>query len=175
MDQIKTKRLVISLGKIQDLTELEPIEKECKTYFSFDPKCEMNPDWTMKECLNKDVIPFGGKKENYYFYCIWQDNVLIGFIDYYLEYQEKDIAYFSSIYIREKHRKNGIGKEVIDMIIEKFILMGIKEIRLHCSLRNAIGLQFWVKQGFDRILNIECNGNLIPENIGGIELTKKIG
>ena len=100
--------------------------------------------------------------------------MLIGFLDYYLEFKEKDTAYFSSIYIKETYRKNGIGKEIIDVIINKFSSIGIKEIHLHVSLRNAMAINFWVKQGFNHIINVEYNGNLLPGNFGGIELMKKI-
>jgi GNAT superfamily N-acetyltransferase len=174
MDQIITERVVMTLGKIQDLAELEIIEKECEKYFSFDPKCELNHNCTIKECLTVGDIPVGGKKENYYFYCIRQNNMLIGFLDYYLEYKEKDTAYFSSIYIKEVYRKKGIGKEIINAIINKFTSIGIKKIRLHVSLRNAMAINFWVKQGFNHIINVEYNGNLLPGNFGGIELMKKI-
>ena len=174
MDKIKTERLVMDLGKIQDLTELELIEKECEEYFSFDPQCELNHNCTIKECLTAGDVPVGGKKENYYFYCVRQDNIVIGFLDYYLEYQKKDTAYISSIYIKEVYRKNGIGKEIITAILNKFTLIGIKEIRLHISLRNAMAINFWVKQGFDHIVNVEYNGNLLPGNFGGIELIKKL-
>jgi hypothetical protein len=70
MDQIKTIRLIMDIGKIQDITELEPIEKECEKYFSFDPQCELNHNCSIKECLTVGDIPCGEKKENYYFYCI---------------------------------------------------------------------------------------------------------
>ena len=174
MEKIKTERLVMDLGKIQDLDELELIEKECEKYFSFDPQCELNHNCTIKECLTVGDVPVGGKKENYYFYCIRQNNIIIGFLDYYLKYQKDDTAYISSIYIKETYRKNGIGKEIIDAIVNKFILIGIKKIRLHISLRNAMAINFWVKQGFDQIVNVEYNGNLFSENFGGIELMKKI-
>ena len=174
MDKIITERLVMDLGRIQDLTELELIEKECEEYFSFDPQCELNHNCTIKECLTIGDIPVGGKKENYFFYCIRQNNRIIGFLDYYLGYQEKDTAYISSIYVKEIYRKNGIGKEIIDAIVDKFILLGIKEIRLHVSLRNAMAINFWVKQGFDHIVNVEYNGNLLSGNFGGIELKKNI-
>jgi len=174
MNQIITERLVMTSGRIEDLAELEPIEKECEEYFSFDPKCELNHSCTIKECLTAGNIPVGGKKENYYFYCIRQERELIGFLDYYLEYRKKDTAYLSSIYLKEAYRKNGFGKEIIDVAFNKFALIGIKEIRLHVSLRNAMAIKFWVKQGFDHIINVECNGNLLPKNFGGIELIKMI-
>jgi ribosomal protein S18 acetylase RimI-like enzyme len=174
MDKIKTKRLIMDLGRVQDLIDLELIEKECEKYFSFDPQCELNHNCSIKECLTVGDIPVGGKKENYYFYCIRQNNILIGFLDYYLDYKQKNTAYFCSIYIKETYRKNGIGKEIVDAIIKKFAIIGINEIHLHVSLRNAMALIFWVKQGFNHILNVECNENLLPENFVGIELIRKI-
>ena len=174
MEIIKTKRLVLALAEIIELPEFEPIEKECKAYFSFDPFCEKNPDWTMKECILKEDIPFDGKKENYYFYGIRYDKILIGFIDYYLEYQRKGIAYISSVFINAAYRKMGIGHEVIDAVFEKFEQIGITEIRLHCSLRNVIGLRFWINRGFNQIVSVDCNENLFPNNCGGIELKKTL-
>jgi ribosomal protein S18 acetylase RimI-like enzyme len=95
-------------------------------------------------------------------------------LDYYLEYKQKNVAYFCSIYIKETYRNNGIGKEIVDTIVKRFALIGIKKIHLHVSLRNVMALNFWVKQGFNHIINVECNGNLLPENFGGIELIRKI-
>ena len=171
---IKAKNLIMTLANIGDLPELEKIEEECDTYFLFDPQCDSNHSCTIKECITAGDIPCGGKKENYYFYCIRQNDVLIGFLAYYLEYQQKDTAYISVIYIREAYRKSGIGTEILEALMQKFIAVQIKQVRLHVSLRNAMAIHFWVKNGFDHIVNVECNGNLFPENFGGIELMKII-
>lgn len=172
MEQIKTKRLTITLADMGDLAELESIEKECDEYFLFDPPCEDNHSCTIKECLTTGDIPIGGKKENYYFYCIRQDGIIIGFMAYYLEYHQKDTAYLSVFYIKEEYRKNSIGAEIVEALIQKLITVQIRKIRLHVSLRNATAIRFWVKNGFDKIIDVECSGNLFPENFGGIELMK---
>jgi diamine N-acetyltransferase len=174
MEQFVTKRLTMTLADINDLPELEDIENECEKYFSFDPKCEGNHSCSIKECLTTGDIPPGGKKENYYFYCIRQDGLLIGFLDCYLEYKQKNTAYLSSIYIKEAYRRNGIGSEIIEAIIQEFTAVHISKIRLHVSLRDATALRFWVKLGFDRIIDVQCSGNLIPGNFGGIELIRII-
>jgi hypothetical protein len=57
----------VTLANLDDLVELETIEKECIEYFSFDPKCEENHTLSIKECLTNGDIPPDGKKENYYF------------------------------------------------------------------------------------------------------------
>ena len=174
MEKIITRRTVLTKANMNDLIELEFIEKECIEYFKFDPKCEENHSLTIKECLTKGDIPPGGKKENYFLYCIRENNVLIGFLDYYIEYISKDTVYFNSIYIKKDCRSNKIGQEVVETIFNIFALNSYKNIQLHVSLRNALALKFWVKQGFDEIVNVECNGNLFAENFGGIELIKRI-
>lgn len=174
MEEIKTKRLVMTLADGKDLAELVHIEKECDSYFLFDPPSDHNHSCTIEECLTIGDIPPDGKKENYYFYTIRQDTIMIGFLAYYLEYQQKDTAYLSVLYIKEAYRKNGIGGEIVEALMQKLAAAEMGKVRLHVSLRNALALRFWVKNGFDRITDIQCSGNLFPENFGGIELMKII-
>jgi GNAT superfamily N-acetyltransferase len=179
MEKIRTQRLTLTLADITDLPVLAEIDKECDKYFAFDPPCEDNHNCTLEECLSTGDIPTGihkedFKRENYYFYCIWQGDMLIGFLSYYLEYQQKDTVYLSVLYIKEAYRKGGIGVEILDALTHIWGTAHFKTIRLHCSLRNSMALQFWVKNGFNHIVSIECNGNLFPENFGGMELMKVI-
>jgi GNAT superfamily N-acetyltransferase len=164
----------MTLATLDDLPELEPIDKECDENFTYDPECELNHDLSLKECLTIGDLPPGGKKENYRFYCIRHNDTLIGFVSYYLGYGEADTAYICVLYIKETHRKDGAGAEILEALIEKFKTLQMKEVRLHCSLRNALGLRFWVRNGFERIITVECDGNLYPENFGGLELAQKI-
>ena len=179
MEQIKTKNLKMTLAVMENLSDLEDIEKECNSYFIFDPPCASEHNRSIKDCLTiGDIIPGiddeNYNRENYILYCIWQDDTLIGFLSYYLEYKEKDTAYLSVLYIREAYRKNGIGVEIIEALASKLIAAQYKKIHTHCSLRNATALRFWVKNGFDKIVDVECDGNLFPENFGGVELIKML-
>jgi len=179
MEQIKTKRVIMTLAGIENLTELEAIEKECDEYFTFDPPCASEHNRSIRECLTiGDIIPGiedeDYKKENYLLFCIWQDDMLIGFLSYYLEYQQKDAVYLSVLYIKEAFRKGGIGAEIIEALAQELKANQYKTMRTHCSLRNATALRFWVKNGFNHIVDIECDGNLFPDNFGGMELMKKI-
>ena len=177
MGEIKTKRLSMTLAEINDLPELEEIEKECDEYFVFDPPYAGDYNRSLRECLKiGDMIPGvedeNYKRENYCLYCIRKDDVLIGWISFYLEHQQKDTVYLSVLYIKEAYRNSGIGAEILEALIYKILPTKFKTISTHCSLRNATALRFWVKNGFDRVLDVECNGNLYPENFGGIELMK---
>ena len=161
-----------SIAGINDLPLLEKIEKECDEYFSFDPQGGLNHNCSLEECLTVGDIPTSVNKndfkKNYFFYCIWQDDMLIGFLSYYLAYQQKDTVYLSLLYIKESHRKKGVGTEILEALIMKFSNAQFKIVRIHCSLRNSMGLRFWVNNGFNHIIDVTCNGNLFPENFGGI-------
>jgi len=177
---ITTKRLVLTLGSIADLPALEEIDAECGRYFAFDLPSEDNHDCPLEACLTTGDIPSGVAKEdyrreNYYFYCIRQDDALIGFLSYYLEYQQKDTAYLSVLYIKEACRSRGLGAEIVGALAQTLAAAGFKAVKTHCSLRNALSLRFWVKNGFDRVTEVECTGNLYPGEFGGLGLIKTIG
>jgi len=169
----------MTLADINDLPALEEIEKECDRYFMFDPPYAGDYNRSIKACLTiGDIIPGvkdeAYKRDNYYFYCIWQDDALIGWFSYYLEYLQKDTVYLSVVYIKEAYRNNGIGAEILEALTNQILTRQFKTIHMHCSLRNATALRFWVKNGFDRIVTVKSDGNLYPENFGGIELMKRI-
>ncbi|MDR2687965.1 MAG: GNAT family N-acetyltransferase [Oscillospiraceae bacterium] len=176
---IMTKRLSLTLGTAGDLPALAEIIGECNRYFAFDPPSEDNHDCPLEECLTTGDIPPGVAKEdyrreNYYFYCIRQGGALIGFLSYYLGYRRKDTAYLSVLYIKEACRANGLGAEILEALTRKLAAAGFKTIQLHCSLRNALSLRFWVKNGFDHITEVECTGNLYPGEFGGLGLRKTL-
>lgn len=179
MSSDETRRLTMNIANVDDLSELEEIEKECNEYFQFDPPSAAEQNRSLRECLMiGDIIPgiphAEYKKKNYRLYSIRSDNILVGWLSYYLEYQQKDTVYLSVLYVKEAARKEGVGLEILNTLVDKLASTGFKTIRLHCSLRNATALRFWVKNGFNHIVDIECDGNLYPENFGGIELMKII-
>lgn len=179
MERIVTQRTMLTPASKNDLPQLREIDEACEAYFRFDPPCEMNHNCTLEECLTTGDIPTGiseseYKRENYHFLCIWQADTLIGYLSYYLEYQRKDTVYLCVLFIKESCRHSGIGNEIMRAMTQKFIAHQFKVVRLHCSLRNATALRFWVKNGFDRIVHVECDGNLFPENFGGVELMRSI-
>ena len=58
MEQIKTKRLLLTAANKNDLLGLEEIEKECDEYFKFDPPCAAEHNRSLRECLAMgDIIP----------------------------------------------------------------------------------------------------------------------
>ena len=179
MEHIKTKRLTMTLASLSDLSTLEEIEKECDEYCRFDPPSATDDNRSLRECLTiGDIIPNvsedGYKRANYYLYCIRKDDIIIGWLSFYLEYQQKDTIYLSVVYIKEIYQSSGFGTEILDALIQKWAANQFAKVKIHCSLRNAMALRFWVKNGFDRITEVECDGNLTHEKFGGIGLVKII-
>ena len=179
LEQIRTKRLLLTLANLSDLSVLEEIEKECDEYFKFDPPSAADHNRSLRECLTiGDIIPNVSeedyKKENYYLYCIHKGDIIVGWFSLYLGYQQKDTVYLSVLYIKEAYRKNGFGAEILEAMTCKLLTKQYKLMCLHCSLRDVTALRFWVKNGFDKIVDVECNGNLYPDNFGGIELVKNL-
>jgi len=177
--QIKTKRLVLCLATQGDLPALEELERECDAYFTFDPPSGTEYNRSLRECLSVgDIIPGVSdenyKRENYHLYCVWKNNALVGWVSFYLECHAKDAVYLSVAYIKEAFRASGFGTEIMEALECRFTAAGVKTIKTHCSLRNALSLKFLVKHGVDRIVDVECDGNLLPERFGGIELMKQL-
>jgi len=167
---MKTKRLEIKKAGLVDLPELETVEQECDIYFSFDPPCEENHTSSIRDCLLNGDLPPNGVKENYHFLTVQHDKNLIGFLAYYLGYPHNTAAYISVLYISEAQRSSGFGSEVVGCLVEHFKALGMREIRLHVSLRNTTAMRFWVEKGFDRIVKVRGAGNLLPGAFAGIEL-----
>ena len=92
----------------------------------------------------------------------------------YLPYRKNDTAYLSVLYIKEAYRTNDVGGEIMDALIRKLAVKHYKTIETHCSLRNALSLRFWVKIGFNRITEVECDDNLYPYSFGGLGLMMNI-
>ena len=179
MEQIKTKRLTMTLASLSDLPALEEIEEECDEYFRFDPPAAADDNRSIRECLTiGDIIPDISeddyKRANYHLYCIRKDNSLVGWLSFYLEYQQKDMVYLSVVYIKETYRSDGFGAEILDALTRKWAMDKFTKVKIHCSLRNALALRFWVKNGFNLITEVECDGNLTPGNFGSISLVKII-
>ena len=78
------------------------------------------------------------------------------------------------MYIAEKQRGAGLGSKIVQYIAEQMKVCGATEIRLHCSVRNTTGLRFWIKEGFDRIVLVQCDGNFLPGTFAGVELRRDL-
>lgn len=171
-NDIVTPRLLLSLATIDDLALLQPIEKECDAYFSFDPPSPENHSCSIEECITAGDLPPGGKRERYYFYTVRHGEQVVGFFAYYDGYPEPEMAYLSVLYLSAAQRKSGFGSELVDAFCSKMKAEGKKSLRLHVSLRNVSGIRFWAAKGFDKICQVEGSAILRSDCFGDLELER---
>ncbi len=171
MGKIKTARLLLKPATFEDLTALNEIHEQVKEFFYFDPS---HTSVTPVKCLEEGDLPPGGVKENYAIYTINENNIVIGYFDFYKGFPQKGIAYISLMFISTNKRKYGYGKEVVDAVCKYIKKSGINEVRLAVSLKNWSGLKFWYKCGFDKITLVSGDKVFSLKGYGCLELKKSL-
>ena len=174
-----TRNLFLIPAAEGDLAALETIECECDEYFNFDPPRAAEHNRTLRECLAEgDMIPGVPDEEyeikNYVLYCVKKNDETIGWLSLYYDYTNVEIVYISVLYLAERFRAAGLGAEIIEALSKELSAAGYKYIYAHCSLRNALALRFWVRNGFNRITEVNCEANLYQKNFGGLGLMKEL-
>lgn len=75
------------------------------------------------------------------------DGVVVGICDFtekYSKYLNIDVVYINNLYIEKEHQKKGIGKTVINILLEEY-----GNIELQCHYENAAH-KFYESLGFKR-------------------------
>ncbi len=78
---------------------------------------------------------------------------VIGFVMLSLEYDRSDkedypVYYLWRFMIADKHQKNGYGKQVLNMIVEKCKQDGVNYLYLSCTLKDPMPYSMYIKYGF---------------------------
>jgi len=60
----------------------------------------------------------------------------------------KKIGHLTNLYVKEKYRRHGIGRQIFDKFLEWFKSREIKHIELSVDSRNQIGISAYQKYGF---------------------------
>jgi len=81
----------------------------------------------------------------------YDDNFAVGFCDGFLNrsicYSENR-AYIEALYVREGYRRQGIGKALIQLLIQEFSNRGISHFHTDTYLKNAVALALYESIGF---------------------------
>ena len=104
--------------------DLPPVKTACKENFSMKTVVDMQ--------LNKEV----------------------GFYNYYMGYPNEHTLWIGIMVIDKNSRKTGYGKECFNNIVKEAKAKGAKRICLGVYLKNWAALNFWFKQGFNKIMGI---------------------
>ena len=144
-------KIKIKEAKRRDINSIVRLSKELADFFSkIDDyyKSGKEQEAGIKKWLLKNL-----GKRNFKILIVKDGNKILAFgiakIEKPKQYcKPKKIGKLVSLYVKEKHRKKGIGKQIFDKFLEWFKSRNIKYIELSVDSRNKIATSAYKKYGF---------------------------
>jgi len=163
---IQGKNFVIQDIDEKDIDEIFEVYRQCEDFLSLGPV----PYASRQMILDDFRI---SREEGGTFCGIFVNDVMIGVLDFVISnYDENpNNAYLSLLMISKSHRRNGIGKDVIEAV-EAEILKNdsIKSILAGVQVNNPSAIAFWDNQGY----KIVSSPELLPDTTVAFKLRKDI-
>jgi ribosomal protein S18 acetylase RimI-like enzyme len=136
-----------------------------------------NPD----ECIVTEEIinpslPKNGKKENNYIYGIYEANTNepVGWIQYYVECDNKPVVFLGELYIRKEKQQKGYGKAILEHFMGVWKVYGMEKAILNVDLKNWNAIRFWVSNGFNKIEKVLGSDDYSENTFNTLQLCKYI-
>ena len=156
-DQWETQRLVVSdsVG-----TEIPVIQDVCDACSYINEWTGWNPDdhpgLTMETVLRDGELPPNGSKEFFKLQTIRLKNTkeVIGFFEFYHGFPDENTFFVLYLTIHPKYQRKGYGQEAVRSLCPLVRGLGYTSIRLVVALKNWPAIRFWVKSGFNYIVDI---------------------
>ena len=120
------------LAKEADLPLIEKIEKE-----RFSSDCWTLQQWKYEICENKF---------SFVYVCL-EDNVLIGYIDYWILF---DQATINKICVDKKYENHGFGKRLMQEALQRIDKALCLSTTLEVRVSNLNAINFYLNKGFEK-------------------------
>lgn len=145
----ETERLIIRDVDLHDVDRLQEIYMESQSTEGWTRDNALTTDYILNG-VKKGNLPPNGMKELYKIQLITHKNSaqIIGFIEFYHGYPDKEVLYIATLLFCEGYRNNHYGQEVINKLCKQALELGFKQSRLGVTLKNWLGIYFWTKLGF---------------------------
>ncbi|WIV12035.1 GNAT family N-acetyltransferase [Proteiniborus sp. MB09-C3] len=130
--------------KNYEILRVENIDEIRKIVHNFDkvfdpPLSERVIDLnTYAEKLYKNAIVFAAIEKNDF----------IGFIAFYANDKDNNVAYLTQIGVKDKSQNRDVGKSLLDLCIKTSETNNMKAIKLEVFNQNVIAIEFYKKYGF---------------------------
>jgi len=121
-------------------------------------------------------LPPNGERKFYKIQSITlkETNEIVGYIEFYHGYPDKQTIYIATLLIDDKYRSQGYGQEIIKKLFENALELKYLKIRLVVALKNWPAIYFWTKLGFTKI-SLYCGDKVFSkENFASLELEKSL-
>lgn len=112
--------------------------------------------WDESQALEKSrteteaLLPQGLQTKNHYLYTLYDDNQAVGIIWLRAELERpRKSGFIFDVYIEDKFRGKGYGKQVMLLIEEKARELGLKSIGLHVFASNNVARSLYESIGYE--------------------------
>jgi GNAT superfamily N-acetyltransferase len=95
-------------------------------------------------------LPPNKTMDDKFTFAIEKDTRIIALLDVLRDYKAKDNWWIGLLLISPSLRGKGLGRQIIDYIIQNLTRDGVREIQLAVLEENEAGLLFWQKMGFQQ-------------------------
>lgn len=165
IDLIETENLLIKNASMSECSKLQDICYSWTTRSSLEG-LNFDEDYIYK-CLTEGDFPPSDVSsiDNYFLKSIYFKSTkqLIGFFDIYLGYPTPDTLWLSVFLLDKTVQNKGYGKEAVSGLILATSQTDLSQIAFSVHLKNWKALRFWIKAGFNKILDI-YGDNVLSEN-----------
>jgi ribosomal protein S18 acetylase RimI-like enzyme len=103
--------------------------------------------------IEKPELPKDGKLENNKQECVYNDSgEMINYCQYYINYKDESTVFIGDFYIKRNYQKKGFGKKCLGMFENQWKELGFKKVILNVDIKNWAAIQFWINNGYDKII-----------------------
>ncbi|RDI45663.1 GNAT family N-acetyltransferase [Falsibacillus pallidus] len=130
----------------------------------------------VSRCFYEGDLPPSGQKEKFKIQVIrFKENEnIVGMLNCIHGHPIPDAFYICYFYINSDFQTKGMGKEVIQELLELVQRNGFSEIRANVALKNWPAIRFWMKMGMTNVNGIYGDKVHGPDNFADIELSRTL-
>ena len=176
--QWETERLSIRDSALDELPELEVVSEACSYVNEWTGwRSEEHPGESLSAALTDGVLPPGGSKQFYRIQSIRLRDTerVIGFLAGYHGWPTTDTFFVTEVMIHPEFQGQGYGRELARELCDLVGTLGAyTRIRLLAALKNWPALRFWMRAGFDRLVDYQGDKRYSAETFAYLMLEKSV-
>jgi ribosomal protein S18 acetylase RimI-like enzyme len=174
----QTERLSVRDSVLDDLPELEAVAHTCLYVNEWTGwRAEEHPGESLRCAVSDGLPPPNGSKELYRMQTIRLRSTerAIGFAGCYHGWPEPDTFYVTEVMIDAQFQGQGYGQELARGLTDQVAQLGAyRRICLLAALKNWPALRFWMRAGFDRMVDYKGDKRHSPETFAYLMLEKAL-
>lgn len=161
-DHWETQRLVVKDSILADIPELDQVSTACAYMEEWSGwKSEPGSSKSMLPMFTEGELPPDGSKEFFRMQSLRLNDTgqMIGLLVVYHGYPTANIFWILYLFIHPDFQSKGYGQEAAFGLSDKVKSLGYTAMRLVVDVKNWPAMRFWIKGGFDKI--IEYRGDKV--------------